>query len=148
LGHLLLANQESYKLEVAPVATTAINEQWLRLLNAVVELYGQWGNIERTLSNDVESLASHFPDLAALVIFPHFTPQTILELADQGRTVPAGITRFLIPGRILRLNAPLAKLAADEPLAAKQAWLDDLIRTKVLERQVRFYEEPVVLLDE
>jgi hypothetical protein len=148
LGYLMTAKQESFVLRVTSVAAATLGAEWLQVLNDVVEAYGQWGNVERTLTTDMEWLASQFPDLAALVIFPRFTPQTILELANQGRTVPAGITRFVIPGRILRLNAPLAKLAADEPLAQKQAWLDNLIRKKVLERQVRFYEEPVVLLDE
>ena len=148
LGRLAMATGESFVLATERSAMQAMDAGWLRVLNEVVECYGQWGNVERTLSRDVEVLASQFPDFAALVSFPRFTPQMILELAAQGRTVPAGITRFVIPGRILRLNAPLAKLMADEPLAAKQAWLDELLREKLRMRQVRFYEEPVVLLDE
>lgn len=148
LGYLVTAVGECIVLETHAASLAHVDDAWLHVLNGVVEVYGEWGNVERTLTTDVALLASQFPDLAALVIFPHFTPQTILELAEQGRTVPAGITRFVIPGRILRLNAPLAKLAADEPLVEKQAWLDELIRVKLLERQVRYYEEPVVLLDE
>jgi hypothetical protein len=148
LGYLTTVDKESYVLEARSPSSTWISVEWLQVLNDVVEAYGQWGNVERTLSSDVEALARQFPDLAALVRFPRFRTQTILQLADQGLTVPAGITRFVIPGRILRLNAPLEKLAGDEPLAAKQAWLDELIHKKLRERQVRFYEEPVVLLDE
>jgi hypothetical protein len=148
LGYLVTASQECFVLEGHAASIAHVDDAWLHVLNGVVEAYGEWGNVERTLTTDVALLASQFPDLAALMIFPGFTTQTILELAEQGRTVPAGITRFVIPGRILRLNAPLAKLAADEPLAEKQAWLDNLIRVKLLERQVRYYEEPVVLLDE
>ena len=148
LGYLVTANAECFVLESDAASLAPVDDAWLHVLNDVVEAYGEWGNVERTLTTDVALLASQFPDLVALVVFPRFTPQTILELAEQGRTVPAGITRFVIPGRILRLNAPLAKLAADESLAEKQAWLDELIREKLLERQVRYYEEPVVLLDE
>jgi hypothetical protein len=150
LGCLITADKRGFLLEAHAGSGTDANRGlgWLRVLNDVVEAYGQWGNVERTLSSDMDALASQFADLAALVIFPRFSPETIFALADQGRTVPAGITRFVIPGRILRLNAPLAKLAADEPLAAKQAWLDSLIRGKLRDRKVRYYEEPVVLLDE
>lgn len=156
LGYLIGADKTSFVLEtdrrsvskIGPEIGPEMDVEWLRLLNDVVAAYGEWGNVERTLSTDVEQLASQFPDFAALVVFPRFRPQAILALADQGRTVPAGITRFIIPGRILRLNAPLAKLAANEPLATKQAWLDNLVSEKLLERQVRYYEEPVVLLDE
>jgi hypothetical protein len=151
LGYLVSTHQEGFVLEVPSsslAGSHAWQDEWLRMLNRVVEVYGQWGNVERTLTRDIELLATQFPDLAALVIFPRFTPQVIMELADQGRTVPAGITRFVIPGRILRLNAPLDRLATDEPLAAKQEWLENLVRTKLLARQVRFYEESVVLFDE
>ena len=148
LGMLTTASGESFVLETRVRAAVAMDETWLHVLNEVVECYGQWGNVERTLSNDVAGLVTQFPNFAALVTFPRFTAKMILELAPQGRTVPAGITRFVIPGRILRLNVPLEKLLADEPLATKQAWLDDLIREKLQARQVRFYEEPVVLLDE
>jgi hypothetical protein len=148
LGFLVTRQGDSYLLEPRSGGVGGVDEGWLRVFNALMERYGEWGNIERTLISDVPLLTSHFPDLAALVIFPHFTPQTILGLAAQGRTVPAGITRFVISGRILRLNAPIDQLAVDEPLAAKQVWLDGLIREKLRARQVRYYEEPVVLLDE
>jgi hypothetical protein len=147
LAYLRMASSETYLLEPESSMGRA-DVEWLGVLNALVAAYGRWGNVERTLSHDMTTLAAQFPDLAALVIFPRFTPQMILSLAALGRTVPAGITRFLIPGRILRLNVPLEKLAADESLDAKQAWLDELIRSKVRERQVRYYEEPVILLDE
>lgn len=120
----------------------------LAVLNRVVEAYGEWGNIERTLHGDLGTLTQQYRDLAGLVILPQFSVKSILDLAVQGRTIPAGITRFVIPGRILRLNAPLAKLCADEPPAVKQQWLDALVREKIAYRQVRYYEEPVVLLDE
>lgn len=148
LAYLVSRDEGAFALEMQPSALSLANFEWLRLLNKVVQTYGEWGDVERTLSRNVGQLASQFPGMEALVIFPRFTPQTVLEVAALGRTVPAGITRFVIPGRILRLNAPLEKLAGDEPLAAKQAWLDGFIGAKLLERQVRFYEEPVVLLDE
>lgn len=145
---ILQANGIGAFLMESESAAEGIDAKWLQALNRVVASYGTWGNVERTLNCDLQVVASHFDDLAALVHFPRFTPQTILSLAAAGQTVPAGITRFVIPGRILRLNAPLARLAVDEPLAAKQAWLETLIRAKLRERQVRYYEEPVILLDE
>jgi L-serine kinase (ATP) / ParB family transcriptional regulator, heme-responsive regulator len=147
LGYLFTADKEGFVLEVAPSSAEG-NDDWLEVLNRLVAAYGQWGDVERTLVTDMEQLSAQFPDLAALVSFPRFTIETILELAAQGRTVPAGITRFIIPGRILRLNAPLDRLAADESLAEKRAWLDAFVQEKLRARQVRFYEEPVVLLDE
>ena len=147
LGYLITADQQGFLLEIAQPPQPDQGD-WLDVLNRMVEAYGLWGNVERTLTTDIDLLIGQYPDLAALLIFPEFTPELILALAAQGRAIPAGITRFIIPGRILRLNAPLDKLAADEPLAVKRGWLDNLVREKLAYRQVRYYEEPVVLLDE
>jgi len=143
LGYLVAADRQGYRLAVGDKPAT-----WLDVLNQMVNAYSRWGQVERTLTTDVEMLARQYPDFAGLVVFPQFKPEMILELASQGRTVPAGITRFVIPGRILRLNAPLEMLSADEPLAVKRSWLDNLVRERLSYRQVRYYEEPVVLLDE
>lgn len=148
LGYLLTSGQDAFVLQSGDKDSDEADEAWLRMLNVAVETYGHWGNVERTLSSDMGALAHQFPEMAALVVFPRFTLSRILELAASGRTVPAGITRFVIPGRILRLNAPLEAIVSDAPVAAKQAWLDDFVREKLRARQVRYYEEPVVLLDE
>jgi phosphoglycerate dehydrogenase-like enzyme len=144
LGYLAAADGQGYRLAARPTP----GYDWLDVLNRMVDAYSRWGRVERTLTTDIEMLAHQYPDFAGLVVFPQFTPQLILDLADLGRTVPAGITRFIIPGRILRLNAPLEMLSADEPLAVKRSWLDNLVRERLSYRHVRYYEEPVVLLDE
>lgn len=152
IAHLVTPDGHGFRvsLDMKPssAGAHAAGDSVLDGLNRMVEAYGAWGNVERTLHVDLPTLVDQYRDLAGLVILPQFSVNAILELAVQGRTVPAGITRFVIPGRILRLNAPLAKLRANEPLAVKQQWLDALVREKIAYRQVRYYEEPVVLLDE
>jgi phosphoglycerate dehydrogenase-like enzyme len=120
----------------------------LSALNALVARYTEAGTIRRTLTTDLHTLEAEAPDLAALVIFPQFTLDVVLGAAAGGQLLPAGITRFVIPGRILRLHADLARLRADEPLARKNYWLNQMLADKLARRRVRFYQEPVVLLDE
>jgi hypothetical protein len=62
--------------------------------------------------------------------------------------LPAGITRFIIPGRVLRLNADLSYLKSDETLIRKNELLRELVLEKLANSAVRYYEEPVYLLDE
>jgi phosphoglycerate dehydrogenase-like enzyme len=145
-GHLTTVDGRGFLLQAgrAPGAPG----DWLTVLSDIVQRYGEWGHVERTMNHDLVSLQAQFSDLAGLVTFPKFTLEMILALAAQGRTVPAGITRFVIPGRILRLNAPLARLESDEPIELKRRWLDNLVRERLADRQVRYYEEPVILLDE
>ncbi|MEX1018118.1 MAG: hypothetical protein WDZ49_00585 [Litorilinea sp.] len=158
IGYLLTPGDRGYWLEMdaTQIAEEQDGEQdrepggdaWLALFNRLVDSCGAWGRIERTLSTDMDALAAHYPDLAGHFVYHGFEAQEVLALAASGHTVPAGITRFVIPGRILRLNAPLDRLLADEPAASKRAWLNDLVAAKIANRQMRYYEEPVILLDE
>lgn len=129
-------------------ATEWPTAEWLDVFHRVVDRCGEWGRIERTLSTDMDALRARYPDMAGHFVFHGFEAEEVLNLAARGQAVPAGITRFVIPGRILRLNAPLDRLRAQEPAAAKQAWLDEFLAQKITDRRMRYYEEPVILLDE
>ena len=134
-GELLLA-------EVLPGAAK------LKVMNGIVDAYNEWGTVERTLLTDIDRLLAQFPHLVAVAIFPQFAPEEVFDAAAAGDLLPAGLTRFVIPGRILRLNADLARLKLDEPLAEKRAWFDDFLSAKLSRSRLRVYQEPVVLLDE
>jgi hypothetical protein len=102
------------------------------------------------VANDsLEEAQTDHPEVTALVVFPHFEPAEVLELATSGARLPAGITRHLVSWRALRLNVPLDLLAdAQRTLDEKNRWLDEWVRDKTVQRQVRFYQEPTVLFDE
>ena len=120
----------------------------LAVMNALVDAYSSWGDVERTLVTDLPRLLAQFPDFQAVAVFPQFKPEEVFNAAADGDFLPAGLTRFLIPGRILRLNADLRRLKADEPLAAKRAWFTQFLADKLARSRLRFYQEPVILLDE
>ncbi len=130
------------------VAKAAPGSDRLQLMNALVDTYTRWGAVERTLLTDLPRLLAQFPDLAAVAVFPQFRPETVFEVASRGELLPAGLTRFIIPGRILRLNADLQQLKKDEPLAAKRAWFNRFLTDKLARSRLRYYQEPVILLDE
>lgn len=119
------------------------------LLNAVVDVYRSRGPFYRVTDDSVEEAAKGHPDVTAVVVFPHFEPAEILELATSGSRLPAGITRHLIRWRALRVNVPIAQLADTSASAAdKNRWLEETVRERLAARNVRFYEEPTVLFDE
>ncbi len=120
----------------------------LKALNKLTQTYIKASLVTRTLSSNVKNLHSEFPDLAALVVFPEYTVEQVLQIAKANRVLPAGITRFIIPGRVLRLNADLNMLKSDKSLTEKNEWLRKLVVNKLSQSEVRYYEEPVYLLDE
>jgi hypothetical protein len=119
------------------------------LLNAVVDLYRGDKRFYRMPSDSIEAARHRHPDVTAVVVFPHFHPAEVMELATCDSRLPAGITRHLVPWRALRLNVPLDRLADQAmSLEAKNRWLAGWLEEKQSSRQVRFYEEPTVLYDE
>ena len=151
-GRITTAAGRLFDLHLAPPAHNGAAHEnlggWLEPLAKLVQAYGTWGNVERTLSPSLDEMQALYSDVVALVEFPRLRVETVLDVAQRGQRLPAGITRFVIPGRILRLDAPLSLLAGAEPLAQKREWLDQFLRHKLDQRGVRRYEESVVLLDE
>lgn len=126
--------------------TTGVSK--LTVMNAIVNTYNAWGAVERTLMTDIDRLVAQYPQLVAVAVYPQFQPEDVFDAAAEGHLLPAGLTRFVIPGRILRLNADLARLKSDEPLAEKRAWFNEFLAGKLSRSRLRVYQEPVVLLDE
>jgi len=119
------------------------------VLNGVVACYRDQVRFHRVGNDSLVDAQADHPEVTALVVFPHFEPAEVLELATSGSRLPAGITRHLVAWRALRVNVPLDTLADPErTLAEKNRWLDEWLREKVHQRQVRFYQESTVLFDE
>ncbi len=117
-------------------------------LGAVVHTYvGRW-TVRRVTDPSIESVRRGFPDWSALIEFPKLTVADVMKAAVGNDLLPAGITRFLVPERALRLNISLDLLRAGISAEDKQAALDDLLTTRAAEGRVRRYDEPVVVLDE
>lgn len=117
-------------------------------LNALVNSYVKAGHLDRTSGRDIGQLKTVYSNLAGLVIFPTFNIHDVLFLAGSGFLLPTGITRFTIAPRALHLNYPLQELAADRPLADKNAALKHWIQKRMASKGIRYYAEPTFLFDE
>lgn len=117
------------------------------LLGNLVGLYAGTSETYRTDSWDIEGMSHEF-GRGTVVIFPPFGKRDVLKLATGGMRLPAGITRHLIPGRVLRLNVPLAWLRSPEGVAIKQSRLDQTVEERWRAHGVRHYAEATYLFDE
>lgn len=117
-------------------------------LGAMVHGYmGRW-TVSRVTDPSTESVARLFPDWAAIVEFPTLTVSNVLDAAVAEDYLPAGITRFIVEGRALRLNVDLAMLRGPASEAEKQRELDTLLADRAQEGRIRRYEETVFILDD
>lgn len=119
------------------------------ILNAAVAEYRKLAKVYRVGPDALDLALERIPDAGALIVFPHYDPSEILELASTGARLPAGITRHLIAWRALRVNLPLSLLADRErSREEKEAWVKAWMRERLEQNHVRFYEESTVLFDE
>lgn len=117
-------------------------------LSALVSTYnGRW-QVTRTFDPHREHVAANYPGWAAVVEFPTVTVEDVMEAAVGADLLPAGITRFLVPERALRLNIPLDLLEPGRKTAAVQQSLDRILEERASDGRIRRYEGPVYILDD
>jgi hypothetical protein len=118
-------------------------------LRSIVEVYYRGeARMDRINHSDVEALRAHHPHFGALVCFPDFSKEQIRAVAEGGRRLPSGLTRILVPRRVLGFNLQLPLLKSQLPIEEKKRWLAEEIQHKVAEHQVRYYQEPTFVFDD
>ena len=117
-------------------------------LGSMVHGYlGHWP-VSRVTDPTTEAVAWNFPDWSAVVEFPTLTVNDVIKAAVDGDYLPAGITRFIVEGRALRLNVDLGLLRSSATRDEKQEALDTLLEERAHAGRIRRYEETVFILDD
>jgi hypothetical protein len=117
-------------------------------LSALAASYtGRW-EVTRTTDPHREHVASSYPGWAAVVEFPTVGMIDVMEAAVSNDLLPAGITRFAVPGRALRLNIPLDLLESGRETSEVQGELERILEERASDGRVRRYEGPVFVLDD
>lgn len=117
-------------------------------LGALIDVCLNSGKTDRTSEMDVQGLAGIYKGLAGVLVFPSIEVEEVVEAAINEIVLPAGLTRFIVSPRALRVNYPLDWLSEDRSLEEKQKQLDDWIEQRVHEQFVRYYAESTILFDE
>jgi hypothetical protein len=120
----------------------------LRNLNRLVDALQQICSLDRTSQMGVQAVQPLYQDFVGLIIYPRFELESVVSAAAGGWLFPAGLTRFVISPRALRVNYPLDRLAAPLALEEKQAGLEEWLKQAVNRRRVRYYAEATYLFDE
>lgn len=103
---------------------------------------------DRVSYTDRDHLRRHYRNFTALMSFPQFTREDLVDITQRDRRLPSGITRVLLPKRALRFNLQFQILLADLSVEEKDAWLQQSIRERVAAKAIRFYREPTFVFDE
>jgi hypothetical protein len=135
--------------EARHLVTSAPMNERVKHLRAIVDIYYKGeARLDRVNHSDVATLRSQHPHFGTLVTFPDFTKDEIRAVAEAGARLPSGVTRILVPRRVLGFNLRLPLLRSSLPLEEKRRWLVDEIQHKVSEHKVRYYQEPTFVFDD
>jgi len=142
LAFLELPDQRRYLL------TTSSPGRRSEIITKLVRMYSQVSLYDRTMIEDIDGVDGYYDQLAGLIIYPPFSVSEVIQFSREEKLLPAGITRFIVSPRALRLNYPLERLASDRSLQEKREELQRFIQDRMEKKGVRIYTETTILYDE
>lgn len=83
-----------------------------------------------------------------LFIYPFFKKVDIVKIASSKGKLPAGITRHILPNRILHIKYSIELMKSDRNLDLRNRELKQLIDNKIDNRKARLYKESIMIFDE
>jgi hypothetical protein len=96
----------------------------------------------------LRNIRDFFKTQGLLIIYPAFRKEHIVKIAKMSQKLPAGVSRHLIPNRVLKIKYDIENLMSDKRIADKNSELMELIEYKIQNKKVRLYREPVFIFDE
>lgn len=104
--------------------------------------------LARIAHRDLDEVRSAYPEFGGLLEYAEISKAQVLATTEAGERLPSGITRFLVPRRVLGFNLPLSFLETDLPLDEKRRRLEDLVADRFETGRVRYYAEPAFVFDD
>jgi len=123
-------------------------EERMAHLGALIDVCMECGKTDRTSEMDVQGLAGLYEEFAGVLVFPSIEVEEVVEAAINEIVLPAGLTRFIVSPRALRVNYPLEQLAEKLPIETKQERLNAWVQERVQNQAVRYYAESTIVFDE
>jgi len=97
---------------------------------------------------DISDLNNVYPGDGLLVIYPQYSKENIIKISSMPVKLPAGITRHLIPNRVLHIKYPVENLKSNNGLDKKNSEFLKFVLHKINNKKVRLYKEPILIFDE
>jgi len=87
-------------------------------------------------------------DVGAVMVPPPLSRADVELLVREQVRLPWGALQAPLPRRILGINLSLDVLAAPEPAVEKAAFVRELVRLRLSERRVHYYDAPVYIVED
>ncbi len=97
---------------------------------------------------DISDVSSLSPDEGLLFVFPDLEKNDIVKISGLKQKLPAGISRHMIPNRVLHIKILIDALKGDENIDKRNEELEKYVQYKIDTKKVRLYREPILVFDE
>jgi len=124
-------------------------ESRVKNLYRVIAIYNTSWEIYHSGSDESSfSAFDNFENGSAINILQVFKKEQVIDLTSSGMLLPFGVTRFVIPQRILGLEVSCSVLGDNAPLSEKNLFLKELLSYRIKSKKAKFYQESVFLFNE
>lgn len=125
-----------------------LSEQLKKLRTLVFE-YDSLGSIVRIHYSDLGESLKQNGNIYMAHIFPSYSKDDLVRFAQSGLRLPAGITRHIVPGRILGFPLKTSFLKTSRiSLHKKNEILQKMYEQKLVNSEMRYYPEGVFIFNE
>jgi hypothetical protein len=123
--------------------------EMLKSLCALNKFYeSEYSYIRIDSDTNIRNVDDLSPEDGLLFVYPNFTKEHIVKISKLPQKLPAGITRHLIPNRVLHIKLLIDTLITDQNLEHRNNELEKFIQYKIDTKKVRLYKEPILVFDE
>jgi len=124
-------------------------EKRLAIFSAVNRYYDENFTYTRIDSDtDISDIKKLAAGNGLLFIYPQLKKSDIVKIAGLNQKLPAGISRHMIPNRVLHIKFLIDSLKSSENLEKKNIEIEKYIQYKIDTGKVRLYREPILIFDE
>jgi len=121
----------------------------LKQLEGITKLYFKKHSFDRSESDiKISDLKQYTRKEGSLIVFPQFTKQHIINIADKNMRLPAGISRHRIKNRVLHVKYEIKKLMNAGDINRKKDDLKKMLEDRIDKNKVRQYQDSVIVFDE
>lgn len=121
------------------IENAATEPQNIDRVSAIVSLYLGKERIQRVRYPDIDKFRK-----GLAFVPPIYTKKQLIDCAlNLKKLVPPGVTRHVVPGRVIGLHVDLTLLKSKIPLKDKNVLLDEIINEKIELNRFRYYPESV-----
>lgn len=147
------------KLNVVGVLSKSGEAMIIKLNKNFSNMLAELGKLNRFYENkfnysridsdtNLEDFDSLSPENGILFIYPNLSRKHIVKISGLEQKLPAGISRHLIPNRVLHIKYELNLLKDDTEIVKRNKELKEFIDSKIAVKKVRLYREPILVFDE